>query len=231
MDENKQSIRTGFIEAVPLALAIATYGLSYGILTTQVDLSPAAALLMSLFVFSGSVQLVTVAMLAGGATITSIFLTSALLNSRNLLYGAALAEGLTPAPKKWRRFLAFGVSDEAFVLTSARFQKHGPDPLYFGVVAGTFYVAWLVSSYIGAFIGTQVDPLKWGLDLAFPVTFVALLIPSLKGKPVIATALSAIVIATVLMYVLPGNELTIIITGVLAPFVGLFVGKAAASDA
>ncbi|WP_240697375.1 AzlC family ABC transporter permease [Sporolactobacillus sp. THM19-2] len=80
---------------------------------------------MSLPVFSGSAQLVTVAMLAGGAGMASILLTTLLLNLRNLLYGAALAEGLAPAGK-WKWLISFGISDEPFVLASSRFQKTGP---------------------------------------------------------------------------------------------------------
>jgi 4-azaleucine resistance transporter AzlC len=224
MDEKKVTIKTGFTEALPLAIAIAAYGLSYGVLAIQANFSLMGAVAMSLLVFSGSVQMVTVAMLTAGASLASVLFTSVLLNLRNLLYGAALAEGLAPATKgRW--LLAFGVSDEPFVLGISRFKKYGPDPLYFGTVTGTFYVAWVFSSLIGALIGNQIDPQKWGLDLAFPVTFIALLMPSLKEKPVIATALTAAVIAFGLEYLIPGNEFTIIITGVLSPLVGLYLKR------
>lgn len=224
MIDTKETIKAVIIEALPLAIAIATYGISYGVLATQAKLSIVVSLALSLLVFSGSVQLVVVAMLSTGAGLASIIFTSILLNLRNLLYGAALAEGLAPA-KKWRWLLSFGVSDEPFVLGSSRFKKYGPDPFYFGTVAGTFYVAWVLSSLIGALIGNEVNPQKWGLDLAFPITFVALLIPSLKEKPVIATALIAVIIASGLEYLMPGNEFTIIVTGVLAPLIGLYLSR------
>ncbi len=223
--ELKRTIKTAFTEALPLALAIGTYGISYGVLATQANFSLLSAVVMSILVFSGSIQLVAVAMLAGGATLASILFTSILLNLRNLLYGAALAEGLAPAKKKWRWLLCYGVSDEPFVLGSAHFKKHGPDPLYFGIITATFYLAWVISSFAGAVIGDKIDPLKWGLDLAFPVTFAALLIPSLEGKPVIATALTAAFIASGMEYFSPGNELTIIIAGVLSPLVGLYLAR------
>jgi len=110
VDEKKETIKTGFMEAFPLAIAIAAYGLSYGVLATQADFSLVATVAMSLLVFSGSVQMVAVAMLTSGASIVSVFFTSVLLNLRNLLYGAALAEGLAPAGK-WRWLLSIGVSD------------------------------------------------------------------------------------------------------------------------
>lgn len=221
MNERKSTVRTAFLEALPLAIAIAAYGLSFGVLAVQVKFTLFAAISMSLLVFSGSVQLVTVALLAGGAGLTGVLLTTFLLNLRNLLYGAALAEGLAPAGK-WKWLLAFGVSDEPFVLASSRFQKTGPDPLYFAIVSGCFYFAWIASSFLGAVMGNQLDPQKWGLDLAFPVTFAALLIPGLKGRPMVATALSAAILAVILESISPGSELTIIITGLLAPLVGLY---------
>lgn len=224
MDEKKGTIRTGFTEALPLAIAIAAYGLSFGVLATQAKISLAGVVVMSLLVFSGSAQMIAVAMLTTGASLISVFFTSVLLNLRNLLYGAALAEGLAPA-RHWRWLLAFGVSDEPFVLGISRFKKYGPDPLYFGVVTGTFYVAWALSSLTGALIGNQIDPLKWGLDLAFPVTFIALLIPSLKEKPVIITALTGVLLAFGLEYLIPGNEFTIIIAGALSPLVGLYLKR------
>lgn len=224
MSERKETIKTGFLEALPLALAIATYGLSYGVLAIQANLSIFSTLAMSLLVFSGSVQMVAIAMLTAGGSIFAIFITSFLLNLRNLLYGAALSEGLESAGK-WRWLLCLGVSDEPFVLGSSRFKKYGPDPLYFGVVVATFYIAWVLSSLLGALIGDSIDPLKWGLDLAFPITFVALLIPSIKGKPVIATVLTASILAIGLEYFMPGNGFTIIATGIIAPFAGLYLSR------
>lgn len=218
-------VKTGITEALPLAIAIGAYGLSYGVLANQAHLTLTSTVAMSLLVFSGSVQLVTVAMMVGGATVPSIFLTTLLLNLRNLLYGAALAEGLSSVKRKWRWVLSFGVSDESFVLASTRFKKYGPNPVYFGTVIATFYIAWILSSYIGAFIGGQFNPIKWGLDLAFPVTFAALIIPSLKGRPIIATALMAATIVCGLEYFFPGNEFTIIIAGIASPLVGLYLGR------
>lgn len=226
---NKKTVKTASLEALPLAVAIAAYGVSYGVLATQVHFNLPTAVAMSVFVFSGSAQLVAMAMLAGGAGIVSIVMTVMLLNLRNLLYGAALTEGLAPAGK-WKWLLAFGISDEPFVLSSARFRRVGPDPLYFAVVCGIFYLAWIISAAIGAMAGNRLDPQQWGLDLAFPATFAALLVPGLKGKPVIGTALAAVVLTLALECIRPGGDLTIIVTGLLAPLVGIWLHGREAHD-
>lgn len=225
MSTAQQTIRAGLTEALPLSLAIGAYGLSYGVLAIQAHWSLWSTIAMSLLVFSGSVQLVVVAMFIAGATLPSMLVTAILLNLRNLLYGAALADNLAPVAKKYRWLLAFGVTDESFVLGNTRYQKYGADPLYFGIVAGTIYSAWAISSYIGAYIGNQIDPLQWGLDLAFPITFVALLIPSLIDKPVVVTACVAVGISIILQYTMPDNELNLILTGVISPLVGVYVAR------
>lgn len=225
MSNIRATIKSSMTEGLPLALAISAYGLSYGVLATQVQFSVLMTVAMSAVVFSGSVQMIAIAMLATGATFSSIILTAFLLNLRNLLYGAALSEGIAPVKRKWRLLLAFGVSDEPFVLGSARFQKVGPDPLYFGCIVLLFVISWVASSFVGAMIGGQIDPVKWGLDLAFPVTFTALLISSLKGKPILSTAFAAIMIGLAMEWLIPGNDLTIIVTGLCAPLVGLYVAR------
>ncbi|MFX3619328.1 MAG: AzlC family ABC transporter permease [Sporolactobacillus sp.] len=223
-DGRRKTIQAAITEATPLALAVATYGLSYGVLAGQAGFSLPETLGMSLLVFSGTVQMVTVAMVMTGAGITSILVTSLLLNLRNLLYGAALSDGLG-VQRKWHYLLAPGISDEPFVLGISYFKRNGPSPLYYGIITVMFYTAWVLASLAGALAGNQIDPQKWGLDLAFPVTFIALLMPSLKGRPALSTALAAVVIALGLELSFPGNNFTIILTGITAPFVGLFLAK------
>lgn len=227
--KKNETIQAAIFEALPLAIAIATYGLSYGVLAVSAKLSLFEIMLMSLTVFSGSVQLIVVAMLLTGAAYGNILVTVILLNVRNLLYGASLASGLKGAGR-WKYLLAFGVSDEPFVLGQSRFSKVGPDPLYYGVITLLFYSAWQISSLAGAVIGNQLDPLKWGLDLAFPMTFTALLVPSLKGRPILASALGAVVISGTLFYFMPQSQLNVAITGLLAPLIGVIASRGGEND-
>lgn len=227
--KKSETIQVAIAEALPLAIAIATYGLSYGVLAVSAKLSLFEIMLMSLTVFSGSVQLIVVAMLLTGAAYGNILVTVILLNVRNLLYGASLASGLKGAGK-WKYLLAFGVSDEPFVLGQSRFSKVGPDPLYYGVITLLFYSAWQISSLAGAVVGNQLDPIKWGLDLAFPMTFAALLVPSLKGRPILATAMGAMAISGLLFWFMPQSQLNVVITGLVAPVISIIASGGGEND-
>ncbi|GAK09344.1 LOW QUALITY PROTEIN: hypothetical protein JCM19038_3174 [Geomicrobium sp. JCM 19038] len=215
--------RYGIIIALPLALAIATYGVSYGVLAIGAGMSYFETILMSILVFSGSVQLVAVAMIASGAPFMNLVIATSLLNLRNLLYGAAF--WISPTQTFDRFLYAFGINDESFVLSTSKFKEIGPAPRFFLGAAITFYVSWLLSSIVGASLGNVIDPVAYGLDLAFPVTFAALLVQSITNYPAFATMVLAALLTISLEALFPTNQFTIIIVGIVAPFLGLFLSR------
>jgi predicted branched-subunit amino acid permease len=44
------------------------------------------------------------------------------------------------------------------------------------------YVFWNIGTLLGALAGTAIDPLRFGLDAAFPAGFVAMLWPLLRTR-------------------------------------------------
>jgi predicted branched-subunit amino acid permease len=60
---------------------------------------------------------------------------------------------------------------------------------------------WQLSTAVGIFLGAEV-PGSWSLDFTLALTFIGIVVPSLKDRPVTAAALSAGVVA-VLAYGLP----------------------------
>ncbi|MBM7839184.1 4-azaleucine resistance transporter AzlC [Alkalihalobacillus xiaoxiensis] len=225
MNVKNATVRTVWIEGGPVALAIASYGVSYGVLANQADFSILTAVAMSMLLFAGSVQLASVAMWALGVSIPTIIMSAFLLNLRDLLYGADIAADLKTKSKGWRITHSFGVSDEPYLLSKLHFAKAGSDPLYFSLITWLFYVTWVCASFVGVMVGDAVDPVQWGLDLAFPAAFTALLIPALKGKGALVTLLAAGMIAWLCERIAPGNSWTILIVGIVSPLFGMALDK------
>ncbi|GAF14612.1 LOW QUALITY PROTEIN: AzlC family protein [Bacillus sp. JCM 19046] len=221
MNVKNATVRTVWIEGGPVALAIASYGVSYGVLANQADFSILTAVAMSMLLFAGSVQLASVAMWALGAF--------QLLAHFYLICGTffmVLTLQLTKQKAKgWRITHSFGVSDEPYLLSKLHFAKAGSDPLYFSLITWLFYVTWVCASFVGVMVGDAVDPVQWGLDLAFPAAFTALLIPALKGKGALVTLLAAGMIAWLCERIAPGNSWTILIVGILSPLFGMALDK------
>jgi predicted branched-subunit amino acid permease len=79
---------------------------------------------------------------------------------------------------------------------------------------------WQVSTALGIFLGAAI-PKALPLDFALPLTFIAMVIPMLKNKPMIVAALSAGTVA-LLAYGLP-YKLGLILAALTGIVVGIFL--------
>jgi branched chain amino acid efflux pump len=163
-----------------LAVAIAAFGVSFGVLARAAGMSAWAAIAMSATTLAGSAQFAAVSVLAAGGGAAVAVAAGALLNARYAAMGVSAAPVL--AGPLWSRFLlAQLVVDESWAVA------HGPGGsldrerlIGAGLV---LYATHVASTAVGALgVGGIADPAALGLDAAFPALFLALLRPHL-GRP------------------------------------------------
>jgi 4-azaleucine resistance transporter AzlC len=193
---------------IPVVAAVSIFGVSYGVLATAAGMPAWLTVLMSATVFAGSSQFAAVSILAGGGSPAAAVLSGALLNSRYLATGAAVARVL-PGGRLQRFLLAQLVVDESYALAVAAGTPERPDARTLVTSGAALWTGWLVGSAAGALLGPVLgDPDKLGLDAAFPALFVALLWPMLDGRPAIRAALAGLAAAAVLLpFTSPGLAL------------------------
>ncbi len=190
-----------------MLLGVAPFGLIYGALAVNAGMSPLAAQLSSSVVFAGSAQLVIAQMLAAGGAPLVIVATAVVLNIRHVLYSASVAPHTAHLPRRWRMFLAYLLTDEAYAVAISRYagDKQRPDPDFrhwFFLGAGlSLWTVWNASTLAGVIFGARVPP-AWELDFAIPLTFIALLVPSLGDAPSRVAALGGAV-ASVVLFAVP----------------------------
>ena len=210
----------GFLDMLPLSLAVLPWGILCGSLAIQRDFTLLEALLMPLLVFAGSAQLVATELIASNAPLATILFTTFIISSRHFLYGLALRDKLKILPTRWRLSLGFLLTDELFALsTSPRSLKGKLRLIYALSASGSFYVCWLLWNIIGIVAGSYLPDLtETGLDFAIAVTFIALVIPTIRNIPVLVTVLVAGVLSVV--FKLINWELALVFASVLAMFCG-----------
>jgi len=198
----------GVRRELPMQLGVVPFGLIYGVLAVQSGMSPLAAQLASMIVFAGSAQLVIAQMLAGGGTPLAIFLTAVILNVRHVLYSASLGPHVGRLPRRWRLLLAYLLTDEAYAVAIGRYVESAdappqPDERHWHYLGAglTLWTFWNASTLFGVSFGAQLSP-AWGLDFAIPLTFLALLVPSLTDAPSRVAAVFGAV-ASVLLVAMP----------------------------
>jgi 4-azaleucine resistance transporter AzlC len=217
------AVRRGIVAEAPIALGVVPFGLIYGVLALAAGLNVWQAQAMSAIVFAGSAQFIGVQLLGASTPLSVLWLTTAVVNLCHVLYSTALAPDLSHLARRWRWLLAYLLTDEAYAVTAVHYadqtiprtHKHWA---FFG--AGlTLWTTWQLSTAVGVFLGAEI-PASWSLDFTLALTFIGIVVPTLKSRPGVAAALAAGLTA-VLAFNLPYK-----LGLVAAALVGIVVGVA-----
>lgn len=178
---------------LPLMLGVSPFAFIYGALAIQLGVPMTLAQAMSAVIFGGSAQFIAAPLIVASTPALILILTVFVVNLRHALYSASLAPYLEKLSPLWKIVLAYLLTDEAYAVAIAHFQKQAMEENrhWFLLGAGiTLWTFWQLFTAIGIFVGGQVPP-EWSLDFALPLTFIALVMPMLKNRAYVVAALVA----------------------------------------
>ena len=204
MSESTKTFWLGIRAISPLLIGVFPFGMIYGALALNAGLSIPSSQMMSSIVFAGSAQFVAAQLIRDDVFAPVVILTIAVVNLRHVLYSASLAPYFKNLSLKWKVLLSYLLTDEAYAPSIIRYRETGINPFSHWFVLGAgfgLWLAWQTSTALGILLGVAV-PSNWPLDFALPLTFIAIVVPSLKNRPMIAAAVSAGLVA-LLAYGLP----------------------------
>jgi 4-azaleucine resistance transporter AzlC len=189
-EQSRQAFRSGVLAQLPILLGVAPFGMIFGALAISAGLSPLEAQGLSLFLFAGSAQFVAVRLILEMAPVMVILATVLVVNLRHLLYSASIAPHIDQLSKRWKIVLSWLLTDEAYVVAIGHYaQSAGSYSHWFFLGTGlTLWGAWQLSTAGGILLGAAI-PDSWSLDFALPLTFISLIVPSLKDRPSMVAAL------------------------------------------
>ena len=175
---DKLDIKTAIKDTLPTVFGYIGIGLAFGIIASSAGFNPLVVGAMSLFIYAGGAQFITVSMLSSGFPILSIILATFLINSRMILMSMATA----PFFKRysvWKNIvIGTFLTDESFALGMNK-QNYTNGRLtyeWFNTANLVSYFTWALSSVAGALLGGIVkDPKALGLDFALVAMFIGLL--------------------------------------------------------
>ncbi|HEV2812387.1 MAG TPA: AzlC family ABC transporter permease [Solirubrobacteraceae bacterium] len=206
----------GFRAAVPYAIAGFVLSMSFGVLARDAGFSVIQAIVMSAVVFAGSAQFTALTVVAAGGSVGAAVTGAALMNSRFLPMGIALAPSL-PGRALVRGAQGQAVVDSSWAMAlrdDGRFDRW----FLFGGTA-VQYMTWSTGTILGAF-ASGIDVEQFGLDALYPTFFLALLIAELRsGRAKGAAALGALVALALVPVAPPGIP---ILVASLASLLGLW---------
>jgi 4-azaleucine resistance transporter AzlC len=195
--QHRDSWRAGLRAGSPYALAGFLLSLSFGVIARDAGLSAVAAIVMSAIVFAGSAQFAAISIVAAGGGLGAAVGAAALMNSRFLPMGIALAPSL-PGNAAERAAQGQTVVDSSWAMAA---QGDGSYDRWFLFGASAVqYVTWVSGTVVGALGGDVLgDPERLGLDAIFPTFFLALLLVEVRRPHTRAVAVAGAAIALALV--------------------------------
>lgn len=201
--ETTSRFREGFKDGISIAIGYMPIALTFGLLSKSTGLSIFETTMMSLLVFAGAAQYISLNLLALGTGGIAIIITTFIVNIRHLLMSASLNEKVTDDHPFKKALYAFGITDETFSVAAT---KEGiiSTSYMFGVITIS-YSSWVVNSAIGHLVGASLpNSLQQSMGIALYAMFVGLLVPSLrKHRKVVFLAGSAAILNSIFTFVFP----------------------------
>ena len=196
----------GARDIIPLVVGAIPFGIIFGTLATTAGLSASGTLTMSAFVFAGSSQFIAAGLIATKTSWLLIVLTTFVVNLRHLLYAVSLLPYVKQLPQVWKVPMAFWLTDESFAVGIRRYESGEPSAFkhwYYVGAALTMYANWQVCTLLGITVGQLVpNAAKWGLDFAMSVTFIGMVVPYVRNRPM-GVAVTVAGVTALLAYGLP----------------------------
>lgn len=171
-------IRASFKKAFPVTLPVmAGYlvlGFGFGALLSSAGYDPMLALLMSGFIYAGSMQYIAVSLLANGASLASAALLTFLINARHLFYGLSMLDTYRDLGTK-KPYLIFSLTDETYSLLCTGDVPEGSDPgWHYFFVSSLNQLYWVLGSLIGSVAGSLLHIDFSGIEFSMTALFVVL---------------------------------------------------------
>jgi 4-azaleucine resistance transporter AzlC len=213
------SFRKGIRDSILILVAVAAFGVAYGVLAVGAGFTPWLATFSSLIIVSGAAQFTMIGLLGAGSVPVLLAVTG--LGLRHLPMSAALANMIGQQSLATRLRLAWILVDETFGLT-VRAERAGVDDIvaYKSAADLMLYSGWVVGTTVGAWFGGSIDPEAVGIGVLFPLLFLGLAAPMIRGRRDWVVAGSAVVATLVGTFVLPPAwQLTV--AAVVASLVGV----------
>ncbi|HPZ42834.1 MAG TPA: AzlC family ABC transporter permease [Bacillota bacterium] len=182
MNEITKALKAAFPHTIPVFTGFTFLGIAFGILMNTKGYGLGWTVLMSLLVFAGSAQYVTVNFLTSVFNPIYVLLLTLIVNARHLFYGISMLDKYRDTGK-FKPYLIFGLCDETFSILCSTNPPEGVNRnwfMFFITLLNHSY--WVLGSALGGLLGYMVSFNTKGLDFVLTALFVVIFIGQWKTQ-------------------------------------------------
>ena len=172
----RKAFKAAFPHTIPIFAGFLFLGMTYGIYMNISGFSFWYPMLMSLTIFAGSMEFITVNLLLGAFNPLQALLMTLMINARHLFYGISMLDKFRGMG--WKKFyLIFGMCDESFSINYTAEVPEGVDRGWFMfcvTLLNHFY--WVFGAILGGIFGSLIHFNTEGLEFVMTAMFVVIFI-------------------------------------------------------
>lgn len=206
-----QLVWAGFCQLTPIALFVAAFGAAFGLAATQLELSPATTLTMSIFMFTGAAQFAALDLWGAQLPLFTLLITVFAINARHLLMGATLYPWLRDLPPRKRYAIMLVASDANWAMAMQAFNQKKPG---LGILLGgglVIWLFWVLGTWLGIYFGQTINnPKSFGLDMVMGCFLLAIVLDTKKNLSVLSIWAVAAFSSLLAYWYLPENSHVIV---------------------
>ena len=170
----KKAFQASLPHTIPIAVGFLFLGMSYGFLMRSKGFSVWYPMFMSLFIFAGSMEFVTVNLLLSAFQPVYGFLLALMVNARHLFYGISMLDQYRNVG--WKKFyLIYGMCDESFTVNCSVTPPPEVDRgwfMFFVTLLNQVY--WVGGATFGALLGYVIRFETKGIEFVMTALFVVM---------------------------------------------------------
>lgn len=160
---------------LPICIGFLFLGISYGFLMRSQGFSFIYPMLMSLFIFAGSMEFVTANLLLSAFNPLHAFILALMVNARHLFYGISMLEKYRNTGLK-KLYLIFGMCDESFSINCTVSPPDVDKGWFMFFVTLLNHIYWVVGATTGALLGYIIHFNTTGIEFVMTALFVVMFI-------------------------------------------------------
>lgn len=170
----KSAFQAAFPHTIPIFAGFWFLGMTYGIYMNVSGFGFWYPMLMSLTIFAGSVEFVTVNLLLGAFDPLQALAMTLMINARHLFYGISMLDKYRGHGLK-DVYLIFGMCDESFSINYTADIPEGVDQgwfMFFVTLLNHFY--WVFGATLGGIFGSLIHFNTEGIEFVMTAMFVVI---------------------------------------------------------
>ena len=167
-----KALKYAFPYTLPICAGFLFLGMSYGFFASSKGFSFIYPLFMSMFIFAGSMEFVTVSLLLASFNPVYSFLLTLMVNARHLFYGISMLNTYKDYSGIKKFYLIYGMCDETFSVNCSITPPPEIDREWFMIwVTLLNQIYWVFGATLGAVLGSVIHFDTTGIEFVMTALF------------------------------------------------------------